>query len=152
MALSIDFRGSVSFPPGYPSYRTLTFVLVGLTPTEYTSLRWTYVESSSCLYSSGYTLYGLPSGRRTACAPSCRYPEPRRSISRWLPPILAAACTAAPATVGWPRCRAERPGTARRYTAAGAATRPGFPSAWARAAETACDAVARNPRSTPAPS
>src|ERR1700722_15584676 len=46
MALSIDFRGSVSFPPGYPSYRTLTLVLVGLTPTEYTSLRWTYAESS----------------------------------------------------------------------------------------------------------
>jgi hypothetical protein len=45
MALSIDFRGSVSFPPGYPSYRTLTFVLVGLTPTEYTSLRWTYVDA-----------------------------------------------------------------------------------------------------------
>jgi|GEM_PF-6220942 hypothetical protein len=45
MALSIDFRGSVSFPPGYPSYRTLTFVLVGLTPTEYTSLRWTYADS-----------------------------------------------------------------------------------------------------------
>jgi hypothetical protein len=43
MALSIDFQGSVSFPPGYPSYRTLTFALVGLTPTEYTSLRWTYV-------------------------------------------------------------------------------------------------------------
>src|SRR5215471_9700263 len=38
MALSIDFRGSVSFPPGYPSYRALTFALVGLTPTEYTSL------------------------------------------------------------------------------------------------------------------
>ena len=47
MALSIDFRGSVSFPPGYPSYRTLTFVLVGLTPTEYTSLRWTYADSFS---------------------------------------------------------------------------------------------------------
>ena len=45
MALSIDFRGSVSFPPGYPSYRTLTLVLVGLTPTEYTSLRWTYADS-----------------------------------------------------------------------------------------------------------
>ena len=44
MALSIDSRGSVSFPPGYPSYRTLTFVLVGLTPTEYTSLRWTYKD------------------------------------------------------------------------------------------------------------
>ena len=25
-------------------YRTLTFVLVGLTPTEYTSLRWTYKD------------------------------------------------------------------------------------------------------------
>src|SRR5689334_1183441 len=58
MALSLDFRGSVSFPPGYPSYRTLTFVLVGLTPTEYTSLRWTYVGNSSCLYSWGYTLSG----------------------------------------------------------------------------------------------
>src|SRR5260370_27666552 len=53
MALSIDFQDSVSFPPGYPSYRTLTLVLVGLTPTEYTSLRWTYADSSSCLYSSG---------------------------------------------------------------------------------------------------
>src|SRR5579872_2751893 len=58
------------------------------------------VESSSCLYSSGYTLYGLPSGRRTACARSCPYPEPRRSISHWLLPILAVACTAAPPTVG----------------------------------------------------
>ena len=46
MALSIDFRSSVSFPPGYPSYRTLTFVLVGLTPTEYTCL-------------SGHTLVAL---------------------------------------------------------------------------------------------
>jgi hypothetical protein len=45
MALSIDFQDSVSFPPGYPSYRTLTLVLVGLTPTEYTSLRWTYIDS-----------------------------------------------------------------------------------------------------------
>ena len=44
MALSIDFQGSVSFPPGYPSYRTLTFVLAELTPTEYTSLRWTYKD------------------------------------------------------------------------------------------------------------
>jgi hypothetical protein len=43
--LSIDFQDSVSFPPGYPSYRTLTLVLVGLTPTEYTSLRWTYVDT-----------------------------------------------------------------------------------------------------------
>src|ERR1035437_4499957 len=97
-------------------------------------------------------LYGLPSGRPTACAPSCRYPEPRRSISRWLLPILAVTCTAAPPSVGRPRRRTERPGTARRYTAAGAATRPRFPSAWARAAETACDSVARNPRSRPAPS
>ena len=46
MALSIDFRSSVSFPPGYPSYRTLTFVLVGLTPTGYTYLSWTYSGSS----------------------------------------------------------------------------------------------------------
>ena len=45
MALSIDFRSSVSFPPGYPSYRTLTFVLVGLTPTGYTYLSWTYSGS-----------------------------------------------------------------------------------------------------------
>jgi hypothetical protein len=65
MALSIDFRGSVSFPPGYPSYRTLTLVLVGLTPTEYTSLRWTYAGSSSCLCSSGYTLSARPSDDRT---------------------------------------------------------------------------------------
>src|SRR6266576_2293067 len=36
---------SVSFPPGYPSYRTLTFVLVGLTPTGYTYLSWTYSGS-----------------------------------------------------------------------------------------------------------
>jgi hypothetical protein len=42
--LSIDFRGSVSLPPGYPSYRALTFALVGLTPTEYTSLCWTYID------------------------------------------------------------------------------------------------------------
>src|SRR5260370_3679186 len=47
MALSIDFRGSVSFPLSYPSYRTLTFVLMGLTSTEYTSLRWTYADSFS---------------------------------------------------------------------------------------------------------
>src|ERR1051325_600597 len=56
---------SVSFPPGYPSYRTLTFVLVGLTPTEYTSLCWTYADSSSCLCSSGYTLSARPSDDRT---------------------------------------------------------------------------------------
>ena len=46
MALSIDFRSSVSFPPAYPSYRTLTFVLVGLTPTGFTYLSWTYSGSS----------------------------------------------------------------------------------------------------------
>jgi len=72
MALSIDFRGSVSFPPDYPSYRTLTFVLVGLTPTEYTSLRWTYVDSSSCLCSWGCSSCGRPSVGRRACARWCR--------------------------------------------------------------------------------
>ena len=93
-----------------------------------------------------------PSGRRTTCAPSCRCPEPRHSISRWLLPILAVAYAAAPPTAGRPRCRAERPGTARRYIAAAVATLPRFPSAWARAVETACDAAVRNPRSRPAPS
>src|SRR5450432_1402368 len=72
MALSIDFRGSVSFPPGYPSYRTLTFVLVGLTPTEYTSLCWTYVDSSSCLCSLGYSPCVRPFAVHTAYAPWCR--------------------------------------------------------------------------------
>src|SRR5664279_1525970 len=72
MALSIDFRGSVSFPPGYPSYRTLTFVLVGLPPTEYTSLRWTYADSSSSHDASGCIPYVLPFGGRTQFARSCR--------------------------------------------------------------------------------
>src|SRR5262249_38280783 len=74
MALSTDFQGSVSFPPGYPSYRTLTFVLVGLTPTEYTSLRWTYDDNSSFLCSWGYSPCALPSGGRTACARWYRCP------------------------------------------------------------------------------
>jgi hypothetical protein len=46
MALSTDFQGSVSFLPGYPTYRTLTFVLVGSTSTEYTNLRWKYKDDA----------------------------------------------------------------------------------------------------------
>src|ERR1017187_2299707 len=74
MALSIDFRSSVSFPPGYPSYRTPTFVLVGLTPTEYTSLGWTYAGNSSFLCFSGYSSYVRPSRGLTECARWCRCP------------------------------------------------------------------------------
>ena len=32
-------------PPDYPSYRVLTFTLVGLLPTEYASLRWTHLHA-----------------------------------------------------------------------------------------------------------
>jgi hypothetical protein len=41
MASSIGFQDSVFLPPDYPSYRVLTFTLVGLLPTECASLRWT---------------------------------------------------------------------------------------------------------------
>src|SRR6516164_6000038 len=38
----VDRLSGFSFrPPDYPSYRVLTFALVGLSPTEYASLRWT---------------------------------------------------------------------------------------------------------------
>src|SRR5215469_3172778 len=71
MALSIDSRGSVSFPPGYPSYRALTFALVGLPPTEYTSLRWTCVDNFSSPCFSGCSLSARPSAGQTACARLC---------------------------------------------------------------------------------
>ena len=109
-------------------------------------------DSSSCLCSSGCNSCALPSDCRTACVPSCRYPEPPRSTSRWRLPRLAAAGAAAPPAVAQPRCRAGRPGIARMCIAAVAAALPKFPSAWARAGQTAGDAVARNPRSKPAPS
>ena len=39
----VDRLSGFSFlPPNYPSYRVLTFALVGLPPTEYASLRWTH--------------------------------------------------------------------------------------------------------------
>src|ERR1700680_1130120 len=42
MALSIGFRDSVSFLLTIQATGVLTFTLVGLLPTEYTSLRWTH--------------------------------------------------------------------------------------------------------------
>ena len=77
---------------------------------------------------------------------------PLRGLLGGPPRMTSTFMSRTPPTVGRPRCRAERPGTARRYTAAAAATLPRFPSAWARAAEIAGDAAARNPRSRPAPS
>src|SRR5260370_17370450 len=39
----VDRFSRFSFlPPDYPSYRVLTFTLVGLLPTECASLRWTH--------------------------------------------------------------------------------------------------------------
>src|SRR4029453_14314545 len=71
----VDRLPGFSFlPPGYPSYRTLTFVLVGLTPTEYTSLRWTYVDNFSFLCSWGCSSCPPPSGCRIEYARSCRCP------------------------------------------------------------------------------
>ena len=42
MALSIDFRDSVSFLLTIQATGLLTLALTGLTPVEYTSLHWTY--------------------------------------------------------------------------------------------------------------
>jgi hypothetical protein len=42
MALSIDFRDSVSFLLTIQATGLLTLALTGLTPVEYTSLYWTY--------------------------------------------------------------------------------------------------------------
>ena len=42
MALSIDFRDSVSFLLTIQATGLLTLTLTGLTPVEYTSLYWTY--------------------------------------------------------------------------------------------------------------
>ena len=41
MALSVGFRNSVSFLPATQATRVLTLTLVGLSPTEHASLRWT---------------------------------------------------------------------------------------------------------------
>src|SRR5262249_32782275 len=94
MALSIDFRGSVSFPPGYPSYRTLTFVLVGLTPTEYTCLFWTYADSSFYLDAAGCRPSALPSAAQTACVPWCPCPGRSPSAARVPLPTPAVALAA----------------------------------------------------------
>src|ERR1700680_5058634 len=54
MALSIDFRDSVSFLPTIQATRPLTFALAGLPPAEYTSLRWTYPDARPCQYTFCY--------------------------------------------------------------------------------------------------
>jgi hypothetical protein len=50
MALSIDFPDSVSFLLTIQATGFLTLSLAGLTPAEYTSLRWTYPDGHPCQY------------------------------------------------------------------------------------------------------
>lgn len=47
MALSIGSRDSVPFLLTIQATELLTFTLVGLTPTEYASLRWTHQHAGS---------------------------------------------------------------------------------------------------------
>ena len=54
MALSIDFPDSVSFLLTIQATGSLTFSLAGLAPTEYTSLRWTYLDGHPCQYTLCY--------------------------------------------------------------------------------------------------
>ena len=75
MALSIGFRDSVSFLPAIQATGLLTFTLVGLSPTEHTSLRWTYTEVPSLCRS-----YPASSVLRTSPPP-----HTARPVSRELP-------------------------------------------------------------------
>jgi hypothetical protein len=50
MALSIDFQDSVSLFLTIQATGSLTFSLAGLTPAEYTSLRWTYPDARPSQY------------------------------------------------------------------------------------------------------
>jgi hypothetical protein len=75
MALSIDFQDSVSFLPTIQATGPLTFALAGLTPAEYTSLRWTYPGVRPCQY----TFY---------CPFGCSFPS---VPSRRLKPTLKGA-------------------------------------------------------------
>jgi hypothetical protein len=54
MALSIDFPDSVSFLLTIQATGPLTFALAGLTPAEYTSLDWTYLDAHPCQYTLSY--------------------------------------------------------------------------------------------------
>jgi len=54
MALSIDFPDSVSFLLTIQATGTLTFSLAGLTPAEYASLCWTYLDAHPCQYTLSY--------------------------------------------------------------------------------------------------
>src|SRR6516164_4326716 len=75
MALSIGFRDSVSFLLTIQAIGFLTFALVGLSPTEYASLRWTHQHAGL----SRRTTDGRQSTRRYGQ----RFPEPRfRPITR----------------------------------------------------------------------
>jgi hypothetical protein len=52
MALSIDFPDSVSFLLTIQATGLLTFALAGLTPADYPSLDWTYLDVHPCQYTS----------------------------------------------------------------------------------------------------
>ena len=59
MALSIDFQDSVSLLLTIQATGSLTFSLAGLTPAEYASLRWTYLDGHLCQYTLCYP-WGAP--------------------------------------------------------------------------------------------
>src|SRR5262249_5490417 len=89
MALSIDSRGSVSFPPGYPSYNALTFALVRLPPPNSPSLRCRYVGSGCGAVPLSFTLFvappflwGVPHEPTRRPVPSPRRIKPTVQISR----------------------------------------------------------------------
>src|SRR5215471_13339458 len=59
MASSIGSRDSVSFLLTIQATGLLTFTLVGLTPTEYASLRWTHLRAGSSRRSTTFFSPGL---------------------------------------------------------------------------------------------
>jgi len=87
MALSVGFRNLSFLPSCYSSYRALTFTLVGLTPTDHASFRWTHTLSfptpcrfipAHSVFICGHLKFRVLRDQRTHVSPGrpARHPPP----------------------------------------------------------------------------